>query len=158
MPALPPGFLDALAKIVGPAHCKSEAIATTIDPGGNPANLDAGVLVAPATTEEVAAIVSLCRAHHVPIVTHGGRTGLVDGAVSRPGEIILSTARLDRIVRMSASERVAVVEAGVTLQALQAAAAEHGLEPGIDLPSAARRRSAAWSPPMPAAFPPSGTG
>ncbi|QQF06751.1 FAD-binding oxidoreductase [Sinorhizobium meliloti] len=68
-------------------------------------------------------------------MTHGGRTGLVGGGISRPGELVLSTARLNRILFLSPVENVAVVEAGVTLQSLQQAAADHGLEPGIDLPS-----------------------
>ena len=42
---------------------------------------------------------------------------------------------MNRIERLDPIERVAVVEAGITLEALQAAALEHRLEPGIDLAS-----------------------
>lgn len=106
-----------------------------IDHGVAPENLGAGAVVFPGSTEEVAAVVKCCLTNGVPLVTHGGRTGLVGGAMSRPGELVLSTARLNRILYVSPIERVAVVEAGVTLQALQVAAAEHRLETGIDLPS-----------------------
>src|SRR5437016_3050872 len=71
--------------------------------------------------------------HGISIVPQGGRTGLVGGAISQPGEIILSLRRMNRIERLDPVERVAVVGAGVTLEELQMAAAAHRLEPGIDL-------------------------
>ena len=135
MHRLPPEFTAEIRQIVGGANLKDGEAASTIDYGVMPENLGAGVVVFPATTGEVAAVVKCCLAHRVPLVTHGGRTGLVGGGISRPGELVLSTARLNRILSMSPIEHVAVVEAGVTLQALQLAASEHRLEPGIDLPS-----------------------
>lgn len=135
MPCLSHEFRAEIRKIVREENLRDGEAASAIDYGVTPENLGAGIVVLPATTEEVAAIVRCCLAHRVPLVTHGGRTGLVGGAISRPGELILSTARLDRILLVSPVEHVAIVEAGVTLQALQAAAAAHRLEPGIDLPS-----------------------
>lgn len=135
MDCLRPEFKDELRKIVGDGNLKDGEALSSIDHGVAPENLRAGVVVFPGTTAEVASVVKCCVAHGVPLVTHGGRTGLVGGAMSRPGELVLSTARLDRILHVSSVERVAVVEAGVTLQALQAAASEHRLETGIDLPS-----------------------
>ncbi len=102
-------------------------------PGWNSANLDAGVMMLPSSTVEVAAALRACHLHGVAVVPQGGRTGLVGGSVSHPGEIILSLEHMNRIERLDATERVAVVGAGVTLEALQTAAAALGLEPGIDL-------------------------
>lgn len=102
-------------------------------PGEHPDNFGAGVMAQPATPEAAAAVVRWCAAHGVPVVPQGGRTGLVGGGVSRPGELILSTGRLTRIEAIDPLARTAVVEAGVTLQALQEAAAAFGLVPGIDL-------------------------
>ncbi len=135
MDCLKPEFKAKIRKIVGDENFKDGDAISTIDHGVAPENLGARAVVFPSTTDEVAAVVKCCRANGVPLVTHGGRTGLVGGAISRPGELVLSTARLDRILHISPVERVAVVEAGVTLQALQGAAAEHRLETGIDLPS-----------------------
>lgn len=126
-------IIDQLRTIVGTHHVRAGADFDGIDPGWNPHNFDARIMVSPASTDEVAAILKLCRSHKIPVVTQGGRTGLVGGSISQPGEVILSLARMTRIVRLDATERVAVVEAGVTLEALQKAAAELGLEPGIDL-------------------------
>lgn len=113
-------------------HRDAQALAS-LDRGWDPANFGAGAMVTPSSTLEVAEVVRICARHGVGIVPHGGRTGLVGGGVSRDGEIILSLGRMNRIVRLDATERVAVVEAGATLQSLQEAATQRGLEPGIDL-------------------------
>lgn len=94
---------------------------------------EAAFRVAPATTGELAATVALCRQHGVSIVPEGGRTGLVGGCQSRPDQVLLSLRRMAAIEAIYPAERVAVVQAGVTLETLQAAALAHGLEPGIDL-------------------------
>lgn len=102
-------------------------------PGEHRDNFGAGAMTEPATPEAAAAIVRWCLEHTVPIVPQGGRTGLVGGGISRPGELILSTARLNRIEIIDPLARTVTVGAGVTLQALQEATAEVGLVPGIDL-------------------------
>lgn len=135
MSCLTSGFKAEIATIVGRDYVKEDDAISAIDYGVLPENLGAGIVVLPGGTEELATVVRCCHAHGVAIVTHGGRTGLVGGGISRPGEIVVSTARLNRITFLSPVENVAVVEAGVTLQALREAAGEYGLEPGIDLPS-----------------------
>jgi len=102
-------------------------------PGEHPDNFGAGTMAAPATPEAAAAVVRWCLGNGVPIVPQGGRTGLVGGGASRPGELILSTARLARIEAIDPLARTVTVGAGVTLQALQEATAGFGLTPGIDL-------------------------
>lgn len=104
-------------------------------PGEDLGNLNAGVMAQPASTEAAAALISWCRANHVAIVPQGGLSGLVGGGVSHAGEVILSSARLNRVVAMHTEEETAEVEAGVTLEALQAALAPFGLTTGIDLGS-----------------------
>jgi FAD/FMN-containing dehydrogenase len=135
MPALPLSaeFLNALRSVVGTANVATGEAVALLNVGWNPHNLDAGVVVSPASTQEVAAIVRLCVKHGVSVVPQAGRTGLVGGSVSHPGEIVLSLLRMHHIESIDASERVALVEAGCTLEALQDAAALHALEPGIDL-------------------------
>ena len=60
-------------------------------------NLGAGLLARPATPGEVARVLALCARYHVGVVPQGGRTGLAGGAVSQPGELILSLERMNRI-------------------------------------------------------------
>jgi FAD/FMN-containing dehydrogenase len=59
----------------------------------------------------------------------------VGGAISRPGEVVLSLSRMQHIECLNAVSRVAVVQGGATLESLQQAAAAEGLEPGIDISS-----------------------
>ncbi|RFC62210.1 FAD-binding oxidoreductase [Fulvimarina endophytica] len=132
---LPEGFIERLKSLVGERNVRTGDEVRAMDPGWDPANLGAGVLARPGDTEDLAAVVRLCREAGVSIVTHGGLTGLVGGAISAEGQVILSTARLDAIERLDPVERTVVAGAGVTLQALQEAAAPHGLDVGIDLPS-----------------------
>ncbi|MBM2574936.1 FAD-binding oxidoreductase [Jannaschia sp. Os4] len=82
-----------------------------------------GLLVSPASTEEVARVVSHCAEHGVPVVPYGGGTGLVGGQVSGDLEpVILSLERMSAIREVDATENALVAEAGVTLQAAQEAA------------------------------------
>ena len=85
-------------------------------------------VVRPANTEEVAAVVRLCAEAGVPICTQGGNTSMVGGAVPNEdgSEIVLSTARLNRVRDLDPVDMTLTVEAGVTLKAAQLAAAERG--------------------------------
>ncbi|MFN7011162.1 MAG: FAD-binding oxidoreductase [Allorhizobium sp.] len=104
-------------------------------PGEHPDNFSGGVMAQPASSAAAAALVSWCAAHDVAIVPQGGLTGLVGGNVSHQGEVILSSARLNRILAIHPDEMTVEVEAGVPLEALQQAVAVHGLTTGIDLGS-----------------------
>ncbi|MBM3586204.1 MAG: FAD-binding oxidoreductase [Alphaproteobacteria bacterium] len=125
--------LEALGAIVGAGGLRAGERVAELNPGVDPHNLGAGVVVAPASTAEVARVLAWCHDRGIAIVPHGGRTGLAGGAVSTPGQIVLSTHRLDRVEAIDGDAGTAIVRAGVTLQRLQEAAAVHGLSPGIDL-------------------------
>ncbi|MBP1860515.1 FAD-binding oxidoreductase [Rhizobium herbae] len=129
-------FNQALAEIaaaIGSGGIRHGEAIAQLDPGGHPDNLRASAVVSPASTQEVAAVIGICRRNSIAIVPQGGRTGLVGGGISKRGELVLSLQKMNRIVEIDPIECVAVVEAGATLQALQEAAMEHRLEPGIDL-------------------------
>ena len=84
-----------------------------------------GLLLAPASTDEVAAIVRACAAVGTPIVPYGGGTGLVGGQIAGDlTPVILSLERMTAIRQVDATENAMVVEAGVVLQTAQEAAAE----------------------------------
>lgn len=101
MSCLTSGFKAEIATIVERDYVKEDDAISAIDYGIFPENLGAGIVVLPGNWEELAAVVRCCHAHSVAIVTHGGRTGLVGGGISRPGEIIIFTARLNRVSRSS---------------------------------------------------------
>lgn len=83
-----------------------------------------GFVVAPSSTQEVAAIVKACAQSCVPIIPYGGGTGLVGGQLIEDGPrpVILSLERMNRIRESYRSENVLVAEAGVILADVQAEA------------------------------------
>ena len=85
-------------------------------------------VIRPANTEELADVVRLCAQAGTPIVPQGGNTSMVGGAVPNEdnSELVLSTARLNRIRDLDPVDMTLTIEAGVTLKAAQLAAAEHG--------------------------------
>ncbi|HEY6661702.1 MAG TPA: FAD-binding oxidoreductase [Sphingomicrobium sp.] len=89
----------------------------------------APAILAPASTEEVAAIVRLAAEHRVPLVPQGGNTGMAAGATPAAdgSQILLSLRRMNRIRSVSAENRLAVAEAGVILATLHDAAHEAGM-------------------------------
>ncbi|MBZ9884383.1 FAD-binding oxidoreductase [Mesorhizobium sp. CA10] len=103
------------------------------DPGFDTRNFGASALVRPRDVEEVAALVKFCSERGISLVAQGGRTGLAGGAATSQGQVICDLGGLNRIEDIDPFTRVAIVQAGVTLGALQEAAAQHGLDPGIDL-------------------------
>ncbi len=86
----------------------------------------ASILVRPANTDEVAAVVRLCAEERVPIVPQGGNTSMAGGSVpdDSGAAIILSLARMTTIRQVDAANYALCAEAGCVLADLQAAAAE----------------------------------
>jgi FAD/FMN-containing dehydrogenase len=122
----------ALIDLIGAEAVRSGEAVAVMDPGWHKDNLAAGLVVMPASTGDVARLLAWCNANNVAVVPHGGRTGLVGGGVSRPGQVVLSMQKMASIERLDAAGGIAVVGAGVTLARLQAAAAAVALDPGID--------------------------
>ncbi|NML93385.1 FAD-binding oxidoreductase [Novosphingobium olei] len=86
-------------------------------------------MASPASTEEVAALVRLCREHGVAIVPQGGNSGMSGGATpDESGEALLLTLRrMNASPRIDSEGRTATCEAGVILQVLHEAAEAQGL-------------------------------
>jgi FAD/FMN-containing dehydrogenase len=85
-------------------------------------------VVKPASTAEVAAVVTLCAATGTTIVPQGGNTGLCGGATpdTGGGQIILNLSRLNRIRSIDPVNNTITAEAGCVLANLQQAAEEAG--------------------------------
>ncbi len=98
-----------------------------------PDTIQARLLVRPKDTAQVAEVLNLCHGAGRQVVTHGGLTGLVHGADTTPEDLVLSLERMNRIEEIDPLERIAVVQAGVPLQALQESAANHDLLFPLDL-------------------------
>lgn len=85
------------------------------------------VVTLPTSEEQVLAILDACRELDVPIVPRGAGTGLSGGALPIADGVVVSTARLNRIVKVDAYARTAVVQPGVRNLAISEAAARYGL-------------------------------
>jgi FAD/FMN-containing dehydrogenase len=82
-------------------------------------------VVRPGSTAEVAAVVAACAKANVAVVPQGGNTGLCGGAAPTRGEVVVSLTRLNRVRAIDTDNNTLTVEAGCTLAAVQAAAADH---------------------------------
>ena len=72
-----------------------------------------GVVVLPATTEEVAACVRLARSLDLPIVPRGAGTGLSGGSLPTEGCVVIGLARMRAILAVDLPNRTARVQPGV---------------------------------------------
>ena len=108
-----------LAGIVGPANLLAGAadLAPCLTDWRGRYRGAARCLVRPASTAEVAAVVSACAAAGAPIVPQGGNTGLCGAATpdDTGSAVVVSLGRLNRIVAVDASNDTISVEAGCTL-------------------------------------------
>jgi len=129
--SIPDTVLDAIKAAVGPAGWSDDPdiLAPRLREerglfvGATP------LLVRPATTDEVAAVVRVCAEARVPIVPQSGNTGLVGGAVPDESgdQILLALDRMNRVRALDRADHTMTVEAGCVLADIHARAAEAGL-------------------------------
>ena len=124
----PENFAARLSDVVGREHVLDDPsaldahAADALGQGHAP-----DVVVIPGSTREVAAIARLCNEHRVPLVVRGAGTGYTGGAVPTHGGVVLSMARLNRIIEIDEKNLVAVVEPHVINGDLQRAVERVGL-------------------------------
>ncbi len=85
------------------------------------------IVALPQTEEEVAKILRICHAAKVPVVARGAGTGLSGGALPHAEGVLLSLAKLKRILELDPAARTARVQPGVRNLAISEAAAQYGL-------------------------------
>jgi FAD/FMN-containing dehydrogenase len=128
--------VDRLRDVVGPqAIVDRDVVASyTTDWTGRFAG-SSPVVVRPASTDEVAGVVAVCRELGVALVPQGGNTGLVGGGVPLHDEVVLSLRRLQALEPVDTLAGQVTVGAGVSIGALHRAAAASGWAYGVDLAS-----------------------
>ena len=85
------------------------------------------VVVLPETYAQVQGVLKACHALNVPVVARGAGTGLSGGAMPHKLGVTLSLAKFNKILKMDAASRTAVVQGGVRNLAISEAAAPLGL-------------------------------
>src|SRR5918911_4864708 len=84
-------------------------------------------VVFPLSTEEVSQVVKVCHRLHVPYTARGAGTGLSGGAIPAQGGVLISLARMNRILEIDLDNLRAIVEPGVVNLRLGQATAADGL-------------------------------
>lgn len=84
-------------------------------------------VVAPETTEQVAAIMKLANQYGFPVTPRSGGTSVSDGAIAVCGGLVLLLERLDKIEKVDADGMYLIAQAGVPTVKVQEAARAVGL-------------------------------
>ena len=84
------------------------------------------LVVLPGSTEDVQTVVRACHREHVPFVARGAGTGLSGGATPMAGGVVVSLARMNRILEIDLESERIVVEPGVANLDVSRAVADDG--------------------------------
>ncbi|MCI0521563.1 MAG: FAD-binding protein [Chloroflexi bacterium] len=125
----PTGWMDALAALLPPERLltrPAQLVAYESD-GLTAYRARPKAVVLAETQEEVVAVVRVCHEYGAPFVARGSGTGLSGGSLPVEGGVVIALNRLNRIVRVDADQRLAVVEPGVINLDVSRAAAPYGL-------------------------------
>jgi glycolate oxidase len=125
---LPDAVVARFAAIVGAEHCISrpEQLHAYECDGLTSFRVRPGLVVLPASTDEVVRVVKLAHAEGLPIVPRGSGTGLSGGAMPVPGCLVLGLSRLRRILAIDFENQFMRVEPGVINLEITKRLAPHG--------------------------------
>lgn len=90
------------------------------------------IVVKPASTQQVSAIMKLAYENEIPVVPIGARTGLSGGILAVHKGIGLSLERLNQIIKIDEQNLQVITQPGVITEVLQNAVAEKGLFYPVD--------------------------
>lgn len=126
-------FVSQLRAIVGDSGLVTGEALASRNPGVFMSKIEAGLLVRPASTEEVSRVLRLCHERRQSVVVQGGMSGWVRATQTTPRDLILSMERMNAIEDIDPANRTATVQAGVVLETLQDKVEAHGLIFALDL-------------------------
>jgi glycolate oxidase len=113
--ALSPAFVAALKDALGAEHVitEHEQLRVYECDGLTGHRAVPEVVVLPGSTEDVQAVLRACHRERVPFVARGAGTGLSGGATPVAGGVVVSLARMNRILEIDLASQRIVVEPGV---------------------------------------------
>src|SRR5579863_7669837 len=119
-------FEENLRAIVGPENLRAATDADVV----------CGVLpqfvAEPKDEKQLAAVLAIANEAGIAVVPRGGGTKLDWGNRPKKADLVLSAARLNRIVEHVWADLTVTVEAGCTLKSLQNKLAQHGQRLALD--------------------------
>jgi glycolate oxidase FAD binding subunit len=117
---------DALREIVGADHVRPASAGDAVR------GVAPQFVVEPADGPQLAAVLARATERGLSVVPRGGGTKLEWGNPPRRADIVVSTARLDRILEHAWSDLTVTVQAGCTIQTLQEALRARGQRVAVD--------------------------
>ena len=122
--AVTPDFITQLRDLLPDAALRAAGPHYFEEPRGRWQG-QAGVIVAPNSVEQVAAVIAAANTARVPVVPYGGGTGLVGGQIyaEGPAPVLLSLERMNAIRAVYRDENLMIAEAGAILSDVHEAAA-----------------------------------
>ncbi|HTB91872.1 MAG TPA: FAD-binding oxidoreductase [Candidatus Sulfotelmatobacter sp.] len=119
-------FEENLRAVVGPQNLRAASMGDVVS------GVFPQFVAEPDDEHQLAAALSLANDAGIAVIPRGGATKLDWGNPPRKADLILSTARLNRIVEHAWADLTVTVEAGCTLQRLQETLAQHGQRLAFD--------------------------
>ncbi len=126
--APPPRWTAALRREFGPRAILTSAAALRAHAGDAwHASHPPDAVALPRTTAVVSALLRFCHRRRIPVTTRGAGRGYVGGCVPVHGGLVISLARMNRILEIHPRDFVTVVQPGVITGDLQDRVQQQGL-------------------------------
>lgn len=127
-----PNLAERLAAQFGAECVRTTGLAALAPEGSHPC-----ALLAPATAAEAAAMLAFARRHALCVAPIGGGTRRAIRSPARGIDLLLSTARLNRVLEYVPADFIITAQSGVTLAHLREVTAANGQWLALDPPAAA---------------------
>lgn len=119
-------FAAATRAVVSPDYVRAASAADAV------AGVHPQTVVEPGDEQELAVVLKLANDEALAVIPRGGGTKLDWGNPPKRANVVLSTARLNRIIEHAWADLTVTVEAGCTIQSLQDTLAQHGQRLALD--------------------------
>jgi glycolate oxidase FAD binding subunit len=126
MPTTPLDIEHEFRSILAPDSVRAASSADAV------CGIQPQLVLEPVNEQQLAAVLRLANDAGLAVIPRGGGTKLSWGNPPTRADIILSTARLDKIIEHAWADLTISVEAGCTIQKLQSALAQHGQRLALD--------------------------
>jgi glycolate oxidase FAD binding subunit len=124
--ALSPAICEKFTALVGPAHVRAATANDAV------ASITPYLVIEPPTDQALTAVLRFANNGNLAVIPRGGGTKLGWGNPPLRGDLILSTARLNRILEHAWADLTVTVEAGSTISNLQQTLAQHSQRLALD--------------------------
>ena len=125
-PVLSAAFRDKLAALLGTDQIRPASPADAIF------GVQPHLILEPATEQQLATALHFANEAGIAVIPRGGGTKVAWGNPPSRADLILSAARLNRIIEHAWADLTVTVEAGCTMQTLQQTLAPHGQRLALD--------------------------